>query len=163
MQATHTAKLAIEHLPDEVRKAYLFSEMQDKCLLSLGQFCDNGYEVHLTMKEIFITHLSDPALSLKGHRDPISKMWTVDITKPCPTESRVQTTRLMANNVYEYKKKKDIVTYLHRAAFSPVKSTWIQAIQAGFFTTWPGLTPALVDKHLNKSPATIKGHLRQIR
>ena len=69
----------------------------------------------------------------------------------------------MANNVYEHKKKKDTVSYLHKAAFSPVKSTWIQVIQAGFYTTWPGLTPELVEKYLDKSTATVKGHLRQIR
>jgi len=51
---------------------------------------------------------------------------------------------------------------LHKAAFSPVKSTWIQAINAGFFTTWPNLTADLVEKHLETSPATVKGHLRQI-
>ena len=164
MQASHTAKLDIKHLPEAVRHAHLFEEMHNKCLLSLGQFCDNGYEVHLTEHEIFITHMMDAALSLKGHRDPYSKMWTVNITdQSCKTEARVQTTRLMANNVYEYKKKQDIVTYLHKAAFSPVKSTWIQAVQNGFYTTWPGLTPELVDKHLQKSTATVKGHLQQIR
>ena len=65
----------------------------------------------------------DPNLSLRGHRDPMSKMWTVNIADPtCHTDSHVQPTRIMANNVYEYKKKKDIVTYLHKAAFSLVKS-----------------------------------------
>ena len=108
--------------------------MENKCLLALGQFYDNGYEVRLTQTEIFITHILDPAMSLKGNRNPVTKMWTVDIeNKPNQTEARVQNTRLMANNVYEYKKKKDVVTYLHKAAFSPVKFTWIQAMQAGFF------------------------------
>ena len=164
MQATHTAKLAIDHLPDAVRHAYVFPEMQNKCLLALGTFCDNGYEIHLTISHIYITHLTDPALSLVGHRDLVSKMWTVNIdNNPNQTAARVQSTRLMANNVYEYKKKKDIVTYLHKAAFSPVKSTWLRAIQAGFYTTWPGLTPELVDKHLDKSTNIVKGHLRQIQ
>jgi hypothetical protein len=57
----------------------------------------------------------------------------------------------------------DLVHYLHRACFSPVVKTWTQAIDAGFFTTWPGLTSALVRKHLPKSIATAKGHLRQDR
>ena len=69
----------------------------------------------------------------------------------------------MANNVYEYNKKKGIITYIHKAAFSPVKSTWIQAINAGFYSSWPGLTVNLAEKHLPKSPATIKGHQRQFR
>ena len=61
------------------------------------------------------------------------------------------------------KTKADLVQYLHRAAFSPVVSTWTRAIDAGFFATWPGLTSDLVRKHLPKSLATAKGHLRQDR
>ena len=75
----------------------------------------------------------DPAMSLNGNCDPIIKMWTVNIENtPSQTEARVQSTRLMAKNVHEYEKKKDSVTYLHKAAFSPVKSTWMQVIQAVF-------------------------------
>ena len=79
-------------------------------------------------------------------------MRTINISdEPNKTDTRVQTTRLQANNVYEYKKKHDTVTYLHKAAFSPVKSTRIKAIKAGIFNTWPGLTSDLVMKHLKKS------------
>ena len=58
---------------------------------------------------------------------------------------------------------RDLVTYLHRACFSPVTRTWTKAIDAGFFSTWPGLTSDLVRKHLPKSLATAKGHLKQDR
>ena len=58
---------------------------------------------------------------------------------------------------------RDLVIYLHRACFSPVTSTWTAAIDEGYFATWPGLTSAVVRKHLPKSLATAKGHLRQIR
>ena len=54
--------------------------------------------------------------------------------EPTKTDQRLQTTRLQANNVYEYKKKQDTVTYLHKTVFSPVKSTWIKVINAGFST-----------------------------
>jgi hypothetical protein len=51
----------------------------------------------------------------------------------------------------------DIVQHLHQPAGSPVPSTWIQkAINAGFFTAWPGLASKLVKKHLPKSLATAK-------
>lgn len=66
-----------------------------------------------------------------------------------------------ANNIYELQTKHDIVTYLHQACCSPITSTWLKAIEAGHFTTWPGLTVDLVQKHLHKSIATTKGHLRQ--
>jgi hypothetical protein len=53
------------------------------------------------------------------------------------------------------------VDYLHRACFSSIKSTWLKAISAGYFSTWPGLTASLVIKHLQKLVATAQGHLRQ--
>ena len=72
---------------------------------------------------------------------------------PTSTEPQV-------NNVYELNKKRNIVTYLHKAEFGPVPSTWIEAIEAGFFSTWPGLTVQLVKKYLEKSTSTVKGHMR---
>jgi hypothetical protein len=45
-------------------------------------------------------------------------------------------------------------------AFSPEPSTFLRAIQRGHFSSWPGLTASLVTKHLAKSLATSKGHLR---
>ena len=68
-----------------------------------------------------------------------------------------------ANNVYELTKKWYIATYLHRACFSPVPSTWTAAIDDGLFSTWPGLTSQIVCQRLPKSVATAKGHLRTAR
>jgi hypothetical protein len=68
-----------------------------------------------------------------------------------------------ANNVHEMRNQSDLVAYLHRACFSPVRSTWLKAINAGYFATWPGLTAELVTKHLSKSIATAEGHLQQER
>ena len=57
----------------------------------------------------------------------------------------------------------DLVQFLHHAAFIPVTSTWTQAIDVGYFTTWPVLTSELVRKYLPKSLAAAKGHMRQDR
>eukprot|EP00957_Ditylum_brightwellii_P096154 7325979-Ditylum_brightwellii.AAC.1 len=67
---------------------------------------------------------------------------------------------MVGNNVYELTTKKDIVQLYHATCFSPTKHAWIKAVQAGYFATWPSLTPELIKKHLPKSPATVKGHLR---
>ena len=42
-------------------------------------------------------------------------------------------------------------------------STWIQAIEKGFYATWPGLTVQAVRRHLPKSIITTTGHLDQQR
>jgi hypothetical protein len=66
-------------------------------------------------------------------------------------------------NAYQHHKIPELIQYLHAAAFSPVPSTCIAAIQRGFFQSWPGLTATAVQKHLPKSEATTKGHMDQTR
>ena len=57
----------------------------------------------------------------------------------------------------------DLAEYLHASCFAPVKSTFLKAINKGFFKTWPGLSQKLVKKHLHPSTYTAKGHLAQTR
>jgi hypothetical protein len=57
--------------------------------------------------------------------------------------------------------KSDLARYLHACAYSPTKSTFLKAICSGHFTSWPGLTYDLINKHLIPTIATSKGHLRQ--
>ena len=66
-----------------------------------------------------------------------------------------------ANNAYDIKVKRDLVTYYHQCCFSLVVSTWLEAIENGFFCTWPGLTATVVKKYLQPSMATAKGHMKQ--
>lgn len=51
--------------------------------------------------------------------------------------------------------------FYHRCCYSPIPSTWYQAIKKGVFATWPGLTCQAVDKYLDKSLVSTKGYLRQ--
>ena len=72
--------------------------------------------------------------------------------------------REQANNAYATTTKADLIQYLHQAAFSPVKKTWMNAIENGQFATWPGLTKEAVRKYLpESSPATDKGHMKRQR
>ena len=57
----------------------------------------------------------------------------------------------------------DLTSYLHAACFSPVRSTFCQAITQQFFKTWPGLTPTLINRHLPPVIATAQGHMHQER
>ena len=56
-----------------------------------------------------------------------------------------------------------LVQFLHRACFSQIVDTWCKAIDAGYLTTWTGLTSKLVRKHFPNSIETAKGNLRIAR
>ena len=67
-------------------------------------------------------------------------------------------TNYLLNNAFAMATKPDLSMYYHRAAFSPVPTTFISAINNGNFSTWPGLIAEIISKHLLKSLATEKGH-----
>jgi hypothetical protein len=119
-----------------------FPQLTNSALLSISQFCDHGFEARFNSKTVRIMRGNHEIL--EGSRDSSTGLWQLGLqpgTLP-------QTTQLVhqpdnqptTNNVHELAVKQDIVTYLHRACFSPVPSTWLKAIDAGHFATWPGLT-----------------------
>ena len=59
--------------------------------------------------------------------------------------------------------KASLIEFLHKAMFSPVKSTWLRAIRRNHFVTWPGINSIDVGKHLAPSLSTAKGHLDRKR
>jgi hypothetical protein len=69
----------------------------------------------------------------------------------------------LAQNVQRLRTKEQLVEYLHRAAGHPVKKTWLAAIKAGGYATWPGLTYEIVSKHLTNTEETAMGHLHKRR
>ena len=189
--STKKGELCFPHLPSDVKQAHIFPDIKNKALLSLGTFCDNGYTVELTKDRINIISKTNNYFNLYGHRDHSTGLWMIKTVQdqqpasagyehgdassslqappPPPTHPLGPAPiipRLVpgsANNVYALRKQRDIVCFLHKAAFSPCKSTWIAAIRKGFFISWPGLTPEVVAKSLPDSEATLKGHMRQTR
>lgn len=67
------------------------------------------------------------------------------------------------NSIYDCKNTNQLIQFYHACLFSPVSSTWIDAITAGYFQGWPGLTTALIHKHITNEEAIIMGHMQQIR
>ena len=68
-----------------------------------------------------------------------------------------------ASNVYNLPSIAQTIKYLHAAVGYPVEDTWINAINAGNYTTWPGITAAAVGKHFPKSDEMQKGQMKQQR
>ena len=67
------------------------------------------------------------------------------------------------NNVYELPNLEQIIWWHHAAAEYPTKTTWLKAIEAGFYATWPMLTSKAVKKHYPEHDATTKGHMHRVK
>ena len=66
-----------------------------------------------------------------------------------------------SNNVYSLPLTAQSIKYLHAAAGYPVNDTWIAAIKAGNYNTWPGLSTQAVRCHFPESDETQKGHMKK--
>ena len=169
IRSTHSALLKWEHFPINARKCHIFPGLKNRILLSIGQFCDAGMTATFTATKLLIYKNNE--ILLEGDRNHTTGMWYVDLKNQTPCTINEHHRQQIygnieepqANNVYELNKSKDIVTYLSKAMWNPVPSTWIKAINSGFFATWPGLTASKVKKYLEDQPETTKGHQRATR
>ena len=75
--ATHTASLDLPWLPPSACKAYLFKELTDRALVSVAQFCDNGFNVVFTKNNVFV--LSQEKVMLTGVRAQPRGMWFINL------------------------------------------------------------------------------------
>ena len=64
---------------------------------------------------------------------------------------------------YDLPSVEALVAYFHAAAVYPVRDTWLKAIKAGNYDSWPGLAYINTTKYCPLSDETIKGHMVQTR
>ena len=86
MQASHTADLDVDHfpitLPPTAKLASVFPQLRHKALISLGQFCDAGYDVRLTRTAVYLCH--ENVETRIGTQNSTTRLWTMDAPLPSP-------------------------------------------------------------------------------
>ena len=70
-----------------------------------------------------------------------------------------ETNTEQANSLYNLLSISQTVRYHHATAGYPVADTWIKAIKAGNYNTWPTITPTAVQRHFPEYKKTQKGHV----
>ena len=74
-----------------------------------------------------------------------------------------QQSTLKAFIAYDLTSVEDLIRYFHAAAAFPVQYTWLRAIKAGNFESWPGLTYQNAVKFCPICKENIKVHMVQTR
>jgi hypothetical protein len=113
----------------------------------------NGVTVH-NPGTLTITTSKLPAL--QGYKPHGAKLWTVSANQDANKQEET-------HNVYSLPSMKQSIRYHHAAAGYPPEETWTNAIKAGNFNTWPGLTATAVRCHFPESDKTQKGHMKKQR
>jgi hypothetical protein len=67
IQASHTALLPLPQLPLAARHAHIFPALRNRALLSIGQFCDSGFEAIFTANHVTLRR--NGIDELRGDRD----------------------------------------------------------------------------------------------
>ena len=144
--------------------------MKYHCIISIGQLREDTFAVNFYLNNVFLQKLRHVLIS---YRDSIACLCLINSYDPQPLPSvanhfapAISTPFTIISNMCTYSMheiitKQYLVLYLHQAACIPFPLTWMKSIDAGFYATWPGLTSALVCKHLPKSIYTAKGNIRQ--
>ena len=143
-------------------------------LVSVGKLCTNGMLVLFDANSVNVFNQQTRQIVAQGKRDIRSNIYMIPVADagaqgvkgftPTGTDAAqgVIPQNTFANNVYEIRVVPALISYLHACTgFSP-KLTWIRAIEAEFFTTWPGLTADRVRQYLGKLETTTMGHQRMI-
>jgi hypothetical protein len=96
---------------------------------------EEGVTIH---KERTVTISTSKPPVLQACKNYTEKLWTLSVSKDEEKE------REEVRNVHSLPSIPQSIRYLHTAAGLPVEATWIKAIKAGNFITWPGLTNTTV-------------------
>ena len=141
-------------------------------LLSVPRLCIKGYHVYFNQDSVFV--IKNGRIVTRGQRDPARNLYLILLPAIAASAITAEVARvksggiLMANaralNAYELRVVPQLIQYLHGAAGFLPKLTWIDAINAGFYSTWLGLTAALVRQYLpDTNKITVMGHQKLIR
>ena len=161
LQASFKTKLPFEQLSEKAREADILSGLKT-LLISVNKMAEEGYTTIFHPGEEGVTIHRRGTVSIATTEPPVlqgckakgAKLWTT---------SANETTEEQANNAYDLPSISQTVRYLHTAATFPVKDTWIKAIKAGNYNSWPTITPTTVRRHFPESDKTKGGHMKQQR
>ena len=156
LKTTHQATIPLApQLKAPATTGNILHGLKSGTLISIGKLCDDDCIALFTKYHVHI--VKNGEVIIKGKRDFNNGLWQITLASK-PVKSPCID---FANSaISTAKTKSDLAAFLHGAAFSPSKSTFLRAINKGQFSTWPGLTSTLISKQLQPSQASAQGHLR---
>ena len=72
MHTSHTAFLQNIDLPLKDREAHIFPGLENRALLYIGTFCDNGCIAQFDENKVIIIDKESNKIIMQGGRDPIT-------------------------------------------------------------------------------------------
>jgi hypothetical protein len=130
----------------------VFPSLHSHSLLSIGQLCDHGCKTVFTNNCVTVTR-NDLVLLTGTRSTSTNGLWTLDPLAPTttpsvePSDPITGSVNAMFHTTLAHDTIANQIAFYHASLFSPSLSTWCQAIDAGHFKTWSGLTSSGVRKY----------------
>jgi hypothetical protein len=162
LQATYCTELPPNQLSTRAREADILPGLQTP-MVSVNKMADEEYTTIFHPGEEGVTIHKPGTLTIAATEPPVlhgrnakgAKLWTVLADE--------EATKEQANKEYDLPSIRQTVRYLHATAGFPTEETWIKAIKAGNYNTWPTITPQVVRRHFPESNETQQGHMKRQR
>jgi hypothetical protein len=148
-------------------------------LIGIRVLCDAGCEVIFTKTNCDVWYKG--TIILSGKKDPSTDLWTLPIgpnkeqsktikpvgqaqkkSRTVPADAHEGATQA-ASFTHSVKTRANAVKFAHQSLCNPKISTLLKAVRRGFLDGCPNLSKKLINKYLNASPATAKGHMKRPR
>ncbi len=122
---------------------------------------DKKFAKTYNAKTTTITATAEPVL--KAPRCTATSLWLMPLenkTNGSNQASNIEGVTERANAIFELPSTCQTILYHHALAGFPIKETLLNAVQAGNYATWPGLTIAALHKYFPDSAEMQKGHMK---
>ena len=138
--------------------AYIFPDkVLHTSLLSVSDLCNVGCLATFTDTQFHVTYNNSTVLH--GIKATSDTLWTAQL----PTQSAAASTHTTSSHAARLTADAEFVLFVHASLGSPVYSTFLRVIRAGYLSSWPRLTTNIVLAHPPHTIATAKCHLNQLR
>jgi hypothetical protein len=154
---------------------HIIPDLSIALLFGIRIMTEAGCDVTFTKGDCIVMY--NGKIILRGEKDPSTDLWTLllgshDMTSQHATSTlplaapdfanaHAQPAVQIAFFAHTVQTKANSIRFAHQSLCSPRISTLLKAIKHGYLKGCPNLTAHGVNKYLNPSPATAKGHMKR--
>ena len=156
MASTHQAHIPLQKSSIQAKHLEIFPKLHSSTIF-FGQLCDNECIVTFDKHKVIVIKNKD--IVNEGYQDLTNGLLWLPLHHQ--DQNNKQTNILepqLCNHIrsmlprhpraYRQTSQQDLENFYHQILYFPTKRTLLQAINYGYFSTWPGLTEKLILKYL---------------
>ena len=153
------------HLDLPVRDAHIMPGFKHS-LLGIGKLCDKNCTVLFAKQTVQVFSPQSEIILPGWHNQSFPLLWRFSMLPTVinipPTPPNAQSAIATVFSAYDVPIVEALVLFYHADVGFPSNSTWLQTINAGNFSTWPGLATTNATKYCPHSVETSKYHMTQM-